>query len=466
MSGKICTDNGGTTLKVKNCSDLGGTDAGDIYGAFCKVTSGPDTGKVVTKSGDVATYDSLTTSTTIETDPQTGQQKSKQTVDTIYFVNPSGGLRVGVSRLTEAEQTVTTGSQGQNVASFELCEIGSDPYKSLITYNDGRAAKIDASKKTEKGQLAFVSPDGKSTRIVSGLTDEQIKVTTDMQGVEIGSCNSAKGFGTSYALLPTRTSSGSPISWSKEDLDLFRKSLGGTSDRAFFCADSDRAESGTANSTTIAVNMSEGNQSIVRPVLEALASGQCGSMEADKCEIAFESLREQFKSNFPFADPIKTTGDYIKEYGLYGLGLVIVGLITGAAFALTGRWLGGGGGGHGGGGGSGITTDDIVKILTAAATAAAQKAAESMPSPPPEAHQIGVEVPAALAVVVAAEAAPVGFWAGVGEFIWGVGEGAVGLGARAVGVLTMPIFINPDEMGPNIIRPTSGSYYMSEQYGI
>lgn len=448
MSGKICTDNGGATLTVKNCSDLGATEAGDVYGAFCKVTSGPDAGKVVTKTGEVAKYDPTTTSTDIEA----GQ---------LYFANPNGGLRIQVGGLTPAEQIATTGSQGQNVTTFELCEIGIDPFKTLITYNDGRTAQIDASKKTEKGQLSFVSPDGKSTRVVSGLTDEQIKVTTGLQGAEIGSCNSAKGFGTSYALLPTRTPSGSPITWSKDDLAHLRTSLGGTSDRAFFCANPERAETEAENATTIAVNMSEGNQSIVRPVIEALASGQCGDMDADKCEIAFESLREQFKSNFPFADSIKTFWEKAGEYGLYGLGIAIGGLITGIGFALTGKWFGG----HGGGGDS----NNLIKTFVAAMLeyeAAKASAAAASQTPPNQSHQVGVEVPLALGVAVAAEAAPAGFWTGVGEFFWGVGEGAVGLGARAVGALTMPIFVNPEDTGPQMLRPTSGSYYMMNELGI
>jgi len=279
MSGKICTDNGGVT--IKDCSTL--SETGDA-GSVCQLPAEP-----------------------VGNDQQT---------------------------------------KSQGAYNFELCEIGIDPFKSLITYADGRTAEIE---KEEKGQLTLLSPDGKSKRIVKGLGDDQIKMINALQGGEIGSCNSARGFGTSYALLPTRTKSGETVSWTLKDLDYFRAKLGGTSNRAFFCANTEQAELSEAGTTkTIAINMSEGYQSIVGNFLQGMSSvwsDDC-SLEGDKCEIALDSLRDQYKSNFPLSDSMKTFWEKAGEYTLYGMGLLIAGFATGIGFALTGRWFGG----HGGGG--------------------------------------------------------------------------------------------------------------------
>ncbi|HEX5038231.1 MAG TPA: hypothetical protein VFX30_13825 [bacterium] len=330
MSGTECANSGGKTFIVRQCSDLDASSAGDAFGAFCKVNAGiPNAGALITRAGDVATID---LETTTAEDLDKGQ---------VYLINPNGGPHLLVKGLSQSDIKTTLARQGENVSPFELCEAGANPFRTLLAYVDGRTAKIDDTVKVGSGQLAISSPDGKSTRRISGLSADQIKLTRDYQGSELGSCGSSEGTGTSYAVMPTRTSQGSVISWSLDDLLYFKKHLGGVSNRAFFCANARDVElDGAGNPVlTIAVNTNAGYRAVLHPLVETLAAGDC-PMGQVKCDAAFSALRV-------YASDVETSGEKTLEMGKKLLDAFVFGFIAGTMFALANRWFGGG---HGGGG--------------------------------------------------------------------------------------------------------------------
>lgn len=106
------------------------------------------------------------------------------------------------------------------------------------------------------------------------------------------------------------------------------------------------------------------------------------------------------------------------------------GLIIGAGFVFASKWFGGKGG-DGGGGGSIDTA-----ALAAAMAAALAEAAKNAPQTPPATHQIGVEVPLAVATAVAVEASP-SILASIGEGLWLFGEGAANLAGAAASLFVV-----------------------------
>lgn len=254
-------------------------------------------------------------------------------------IAPNASSGTGELDFLPAEGAVVDRPPASEPIGTNLLRITEGPHAGVITYTDGRVARIDTEAVPATGdQLVFVGPSGSGRITLSGLNAETIRRTREMQGgwawrttytvtglsadhialnrlmsgTVLGSCNSV-GTRSSTTALP------SALAWTPDHFREIVRVLP-LPDAAFYCSD-DRSRS---------IVLQTG--SIYRSdMTTAIEASTCGDLDGTHCESFLGVMRTATGAPEPesWLDWITSPAGYlaggISVFVLGGLGAHIAG---------------------------------------------------------------------------------------------------------------------------------------------